>query len=176
MWRPPKDQQVSDKEIIGRRLFGGDYFLKQSSSHGKAGGFKLDRFIETRPGCDLSVDRMGLKTANAEVISILLRDCEKHACDLGKVFSGWAALPVANIRGKPHYLEVKPTPILGVNEYHADVLTAAMDKRERNRAAFALAQLSDFVPPMKTKTSWLSRMWSYIMSIALRGYRIETRR
>lgn len=142
IWQPPKNQPVSDKEYIGRRLFGSDNTIKTTSAKGKEGAFKLEVFLEERDGEELSVDRLGIKHVEDEVASLLAgSDCRTQAKNLGKPFAGWAGFPASFVRQKPHQLDVKATPHDN-NKYHADITTAQLGDREKNLAAFALASIA----------------------------------
>lgn len=151
VWRPPKNQPVSDKECIGRRLFGNDNFVKQTSGKGKTGAVKLDVFLEERNGADLSVDRLGLNQVNYEVsVELLNGDCKEHQISNGKDFSGWAIIKQASfIRVNPHNLDVIATPT-SKNIYHADVKTAHLEKQIRNSKAFCMAALAEYYFPENT--------------------------
>ena len=106
----------------------------------------MDFFLETREGFNLSLDRLGINTAEKGVCSSLLGDCENHASTMQKPFVGWAVMQVMHLRSKPCALEVIPSPTL-TNAYHADALTAALDAQKRNLVAFYMATMANLVYP-----------------------------
>ncbi|MCL4774918.1 MAG: hypothetical protein KJZ98_13305 [Burkholderiaceae bacterium] len=141
MWSPVKGQPVSNKEIVGRRVFGTDYLNKTDSAKGRKDAFKMTVFVEDRPDSNISFDRVGLRNADKAVLQHLRPLCERHAKAKSSVFSGWAALPVEHIRNEPHKYEVTATPD-DENAYHADVFLLGMAPTDRNRVAFVLATLA----------------------------------
>lgn len=157
MWSPVKNHDISDKEIVGRRVFGKDFLNKQTTAKGRALSFKIEVFIEDREGADLSVDRLGIKCPDAGAMALILVDCQQQVLSIGKAFAGWAALSVGHARHKLHALEIVATP-KDCNKYHADVRTGHLSPRERNLAAFALATLATHVEEPRSRTS-LRKGW-----------------
>lgn len=111
MWKPDKNK-VSDKEIIGRRLFGHKIFIAPR----ERGLFKMDIFYDTRLANDLSFDRLGLKTVDKDVVKFLTQQCHQHGSLQNKTFVGWAAIKVSDSKK----LTIQPTPT-EENPYHADL-------------------------------------------------------
>jgi hypothetical protein len=168
MWTPGKSQPLSDKETLGRRLFGKEIINQETTAKGRAGAVRIDHFIETRSGCNLSVDRLGVNNPDQDVLDQVAHLSEKHSKTLEKMFAGWAIFVAKHAMSAPHSLEIKPTP-KDDNKYHADVILSQADKIQRNRVAFALATISNFHPYAKqtgtnsssndTKgSSWLSKL------------------
>jgi len=107
MWKPDKNK-VSDKEIIGRRVFGQKIFIAPR----ERGLFKMDIFYDTRLENELSFDRLGLKTVD----KFLTTQCHQHGNMQNKTFVGWATIKVSDLKK----LTIQPTPT-EENPYHADL-------------------------------------------------------
>ena len=173
MWTPGKNQKLSEKESLGRRLFGDDVEIlnKETTAKGKAGSVRIDHFIETRSGYDLSVDRLGVNAPDQDVLDQLGLLGEQHSETLGKRFAGWAVFIAKHAMSAPHSLNIDPTPN-DDNKYHADVRLGSSGKIERNKVAFVLATISDFRPYQKIaaanspasnlQPSWLARFMRWL--------------
>lgn len=167
MWTPGKNQPLSDKEALGRRLFGDEVLNKETTGKGRAGSVRIDHFIESRPGYDLSVDRLGVNAPDQDVLSQVGLLGKQHSETLGKKFAGWAVFIAKHAMSAPHSLKIDPTPQED-NKYHADVRVGDFGKVERNKVAFALATISDFRPyekqvatttrALRTQKFWLTKL------------------
>jgi hypothetical protein len=93
MWKPDKTK-VSDKEIVGRRVFGKKIFRAPR----ERGLFVPDIFFETRLENDLYFDRLGLKTVDKEVVTFLTPQCQQHGDMQHKKLVGWAAIKVSYLK------------------------------------------------------------------------------
>jgi hypothetical protein len=112
MWKPDKNK-VSDKEIIGRRIFGHKIFIAPP----ERGLFKMELFYDKRFENNLSFDRIGLKTVDKEVVKFLTPQCHEHGKMQNKKFVGWAAIRVSDLKK----LEIQATAS-SENPYHADLM------------------------------------------------------
>ncbi|GGC05244.1 hypothetical protein GCM10011363_22460 [Marivita lacus] len=87
------DQKIHNKELVGRRAFGKDkaIFSDDGRRH-----FKIDVFIDTRPG-GLSVDRLGVGEVIKKRITYLDPLGGAMGEKRGKPFRGWVVLSVTTI-------------------------------------------------------------------------------
>jgi hypothetical protein len=119
MWKPDK-KRVSDKEIVGRRVFGKKIFREPR----ERGLFVPEIFYDTRLENDLSFDRLGLKKVDKDVVRFLTQQCHQHGDMQNKKFVGWAAIKVSDIKkikvSQLEKLEIQATPSQE-NPYHADL-------------------------------------------------------
>jgi hypothetical protein len=168
MWTPPKNQAVSSKEVVGRRLFGEDIFNKTDTSRGREGTLRLDQFMEDRAESDLSVDRLGPNKPDSDVLEILLDSCVVQGINRMAKFRGWGVFLVLQATGNPHNFELKATP-KDDNKYHADVVVSGLDKRERNKVAFTLSQLSRHIPIEGDETGPQRRAKNGVLLAFLKG-------
>lgn len=112
LWKPPSE--VSTKEVIGRRAF-------TSKLKNSGGQYKVDVFLDDRSDSGLSVDRLGVRKADPEVIAKLADLGHALGRKRGRPFTGWAQLRVSDIPG-PSKLKVVQTEAEGEdNEYHAEI-------------------------------------------------------
>lgn len=126
MWKPDKNK-VSDKEIVGRRVFGQKIFKNPGGKH----LFEWKIFYDTRFQNDLSFDRLGLNTIDEKVVKFLTSQCHEHGKQQNKKFKGWAPIKVSDLKkikvSDPNLpnlnqLEIQPTPTTEPdNPYHADL-------------------------------------------------------
>jgi len=113
IWRPPK--LVSPKEFVGRRTFG-TRVLDESEENILP--YKVDIFLDDRFGKNLSVDRLGVRRAEPDVIEFLLPLCDKSAEKRSSKFEGWAQIEVGQITK----LGVHATEAVDEeNPYHAEI-------------------------------------------------------
>ncbi|TGN99658.1 hypothetical protein PN36_35270 [Candidatus Thiomargarita nelsonii] len=109
MWKPDK-KNVSDKEIVGRRVFGKKIFRAPR----ERGLFVPEIFYDTRLENDLSFDRLGLKKVDKDVVRFLTQQCYQHGDMQNKKFVGWATIKVSDIKkikvSQSEKLEIQATP------------------------------------------------------------------
>ena len=140
----PNIETIEDKEILGRRAFGKNIFLNESSNH-----IRMEVFFDNRIENDLSLDRLGVGEAFKKILKKLIPLCEQHQSVISKEFKGWAQLKKEQL--KQH--QVIPTPIYEPEElkniYHADLVREKYrDKELAETLAFALAYIAssnDFI-------------------------------
>jgi hypothetical protein len=111
-WVPPKT--VSKKEMVGRRAFGSKVFeqAKDNVLH-----YKIDVFLDDRLGTGLSIDRLGVRTARPEVLTLLAPLCDQMADKRSTSFVGWAQFRVDDVR-----CGIAATdPVSEDNPYHAEI-------------------------------------------------------
>lgn len=132
MWNPP--DQVSTKEIVGRRAFGKP---EKIFSDKEATRYRIDIFFDDRIDTDLSLDRLGVKQPKQEVLDFLTPLGDALGERMDKKFQGWAQIRVGQLKD----LHVKRTDAEGEdNPYHAEL---NRDNFRNTPAARALAfQLS----------------------------------
>ena len=131
-WTPPN--HVSNKEFVGRRVFGTKAFNKTSNSR----RYKLDVFMDTRLDTGLSVDRLGVKAVCKEVLVFLTPLCETIAKKRNKQFKGWAQMHVNDLLKLK--INIKSTkPDNEDNPYHAEICRTPYETDAALRSlAFAL--------------------------------------
>jgi hypothetical protein len=182
---PPKwlnKSSVSDKEIVGRRVFGPP-FEQRPSAKIPQGAFRLDIFMESRAEAHLSLDRLGLRAADANVLAELSVLCREHAGRVKKPFTGWAGLRVIELSN----LRIVPSEDVVYadrNPYHADLLLD--DYRNRSqmeslcfRLAWQAQRVGLVAPPSlvepqqstadqadarTTVLGWLRAAWRFLKS------------
>ena len=93
IWTPPN--HVSSKEMVGRRAFGSRVFDK---SDDRVLQFRINVFLDERQNTGLSVDRLGVRSAEPEVLTRLLPYCDEMAEHGSTSFAGWAQLSVKDIK------------------------------------------------------------------------------
>lgn len=139
-WTP--QPKISPKEMVGRRAF--TTKLRQPNGH-----YKADVFLDDRIGTGLSMDRLGIRPADAEkVTKELMPLCEAMATKRERPFTGWAQLRVSDVPK----LVVEATEADGeVNPYHAEVnRDNCTDQNHLYMVAFMLATMAsmhEFVEP-----------------------------
>ena len=111
-WVPPKT--VSKKEMVGRRAFGSKVFEKAND---RVLHYKIDVFLDKRKDTSLSVDRLGVRVARPDTLSLLLPLCDRIATNGSTEFVGWAQISAADVhRG------IRATSSVGEdNPYHAEI-------------------------------------------------------
>ena len=111
-WKPPK--HISVKEVVGRRTFGSKVFDR---SAGTTLHFRIDVFMDSRPGTGLSGDRLGVRAAQQEVLQFLYPLCDDMATKGATTFVGWAQISAKDLRGT-----IRATISTGEdNPYHAEI-------------------------------------------------------
>ena len=109
-WTPT--DTVSDKEFIGRRAFGSRVFTNEENVL----RYRIDVFLDSR-GSDLSIDRLGIRKVNDNIVSFLLPLCESMASRGRTTFRGWACLKVGDIKAKVRKTDAENEE----NPYHAEI-------------------------------------------------------
>lgn len=143
MWNPP--DQVSTKEMIGRRAFGKD---KSVFANSEATKYKLNVFLDDRLADDLSFDRLGVRAADSEVVEFLTALGDEIGRKMNKQFRGWAQIKVEDL-GK---LEFKKTDAEGEEKpFHGEL--SREDFRNENAARALAFQLCE----LASRHSFLSR-------------------
>lgn len=130
-WGPPED--IGDKELIGRRVFDDPIFNGELDEAAR-GRLRLDHFMETREGADVSLDRLGRANAEKRVLNYLLPRCLHAANKFSsrKGFEGWAGLQVQKVHSDQKLpLKVQASPVWSdssdendpeMNIYHSHIL------------------------------------------------------
>ena len=112
-WTPPP--AVSKKEIVGRRVFGSRVFDETPLNL----RYKLDTFLDKRIGTRLSVDRLGVRKANSEVLAFLIPLCDSSAIKRSSTFTGWAQISASDLQ----QIGIQSTEAINeINPYHAEIL------------------------------------------------------
>jgi hypothetical protein len=88
-WNPNPDK-VEPEEVVGRRAFGECFAGKSARIPEKY--FRLEVFYEKRGDHNLSLDRLGIRQAQPEVITYLHPFCVQHAEARHDPFTCWAAI------------------------------------------------------------------------------------
>jgi hypothetical protein len=126
-WNPP--DKVQDQEVIGRRI-ANDEIYEGKMDQGSPGRIRLDHFMETRKGGDISLDRLGRSGVDGRVLRYLDVRCQRWAAKFhrSKKFEGWASLKAGVITGDRKVpLSIVASPDAGFeeqlddNEYHAHI-------------------------------------------------------
>ena len=112
IWTPP--QQISEKEIVGRRAFGSKIF---NHRNGEPLRYRISVFEDDRPNTGLSVDRLGVRTPKNAVLEFLEPFCEVMAERGSTTFKGWVQLCVADLRSKISVTDAEGEQ----NPYHAEI-------------------------------------------------------
>jgi hypothetical protein len=126
----PNPTLISDKELVGRRIFGDKIW---DGDHSKEGMwiFRWDHFFDERlveindPNDGLSFDRLGVRRPDKDVLAILRPLAEKEGSDRvpSRQFKGWAVVAVAKLRHQIPSCELRPQRIVKTssegNIYHA---------------------------------------------------------
>ena len=126
MWFPDR-RKVSAKEIVGRRAFGSKVFTPADCKgvKGAPGGFRINVFYEQEQQTDLSLDRLGLRETDPEVLAYLHPVCRNHAERRGTTFICWAAILVSALDREtlePSPIEPdKNWPANDENPFHCDL-------------------------------------------------------
>ena len=142
IWKPPKS--LSPKEIVGRRTFGSRIFDKSDSIL----PYKIDIFMDSRIGENISVDRLGIRQAKPDVIEYLSPLCDKSAFKRSSNFVGWAQIEVSQIEN----LGVHATDAVDEeNPYHAEI------SRLGHQTVKAMRSLAFELCVHASKHSFLSR-------------------
>ncbi len=141
-WEPK--EQISLKEIVGRRAFGSRVFDK---SNGVL-RYNINVFLDTRENVGLSVDRLGMKNVDNCVLNYLKPLCLQLAEKRSSQFVGWAQIKVRQIES----IGIKATLAVNeINPYHAEIIRSEFKTQKSLRAlAFQLcvyASESDFIYP-----------------------------
>ena len=135
MWDPP--DQVSTKEMIGRRAFGKD---KSVFANPEATRYKLGVFLDDRLADDLSFDRLGVRAADSDVVEFLIALGDELGRTRDKQVRGWAQIKADDLRK----LDFKKTDAEGEeNPFHGEL--SREDLRNENAArdlAFQLCELA----------------------------------
>lgn len=144
-WKPRTDK-IGPGEHLGRRLFDTPALVgafDQEPRH----KLKLAHFLEKRPGCEISLDRLGETSIDKRVCRYLGQRAIKAAGDFKdpKQFNGWAVVHFKFLRQPPHGgppISVVPCPIQGFdldeNIYHADALAEKRSYYEMATQLFSL--------------------------------------
>lgn len=151
---------ISDKELIGRRVFGGKVWDGYYSLDGVQ-IFRWDHFFDERlisrdnQDDGLSFDRLGVKRPDANVRATLraLAISEGQGRKPPRAFEGWAVIEVAKLREIYPKLELVPCPIIqpraAANPFHALLKLGCYQERERAREIAAMLCFLASVPPYK---------------------------
>lgn len=125
IWYPPSE--VSQKELVGRRLFG-KANTGLPTDKGDRPLFRVDDFYETREEDDLSVDRLGDPNASRDTLRMItsLADTDASRRDKKRVFNGWATIRVQKFRFPGWVAQITATPTMREdgsveNPWHANV-------------------------------------------------------
>lgn len=145
-WNPDSDK-VSEKETVGRQAFG-RCFVAEGGGGLPAGYFRIDVFYEDRTTEHLSLDRLGMKRVDEDVVRHLTPVADKNGASQNKDFICWAAIKMKALSG----FDIRPKKE-DDNEYHCEL---NLDKyRERQHAellAFKLSHLATRVEPIRGDT------------------------
>lgn len=140
VWYPPPE--VHEKELIGRRLLDRAGKERATSEDGHP-LYDIEDFYDTRLKADLSVDRLGNPNATPDTLREItkLADQEVGRPESNRVFIGWAAIRVQNLRFPGWDAKVAASPTLREdgtveNHWHADI---KRDGFREKRHAYALA-------------------------------------
>ncbi|MEL6728865.1 MAG: hypothetical protein AAFP91_15335 [Pseudomonadota bacterium] len=114
--------------------------------------YKTDVFLDDRLGTGLSVDRLGVRNADDEIVKALSPKGHSLAERMKKPFIGWAQFVVADLNKAK--LKIHKTDAVGEeNPFHAEVCRAhCQDQDDLYRTAFILAVISsnyDLLPPLQ---------------------------
>ena len=139
-WVP--NEQISPKEIVGRRAFGSRVFDK---SNGVL-RYNINVFLDTRVNSGLSVDRLGMKNVDHSVLNYLNPLCHQLAQKRSSKFVGWAQIKVRQIES----IGIRATQAVNENNpYHAEIIRSEFTTPQSLRAlAFQLcvyASENDFI-------------------------------
>ncbi len=137
----PKDQ-ISSKEIVGRRSFGSRVFDKSNGIL----RYNINVFLDTRENTGLSVDRLGMKKVDHSVLNYLNPLCHKSAIKSSSNFVGWAQIYVRQIES----IGIQATQAVNENNpYHAEIIRSEFKTPKSLKAlAFQLcvyASENDFI-------------------------------
>lgn len=170
MWNPSQNE-VSSKEIVGRRAFGKKLY-SESGERGHFRVFRISIFLDDRYDKDLSFDRLGVRRVFADVISFLSPIGLEHGLKLvpKRDFRGWATIKMVDLKN----LVVKPSspPSAGGNPYHADLIRDGYrDKGTAETLAWrlsvhaskmALTEPDESGRPIKKATVFINWIMSWI--------------
>ena len=129
--------------MLGRRAFGSKVFEKAKNSVLR---YKIDVFLDDRKGTGLSVDRLGIRKAQPDVLTFLGPLCDKMADKRPTEFVGWAQIRATDFGG-----EIRATMAVGEdNRYHAEIdRSQYQTDRSLRSLAFELcvhASKHEFIP------------------------------
>ena len=129
-WTPPNE--VSKKEVVGRRAFGSRVFEKEKGPFRLR--YKINVFLDSKDG-DLSVDRLGVRHVEEDVLQFLYPLCNAIAAKGNTKFQGWAQFLVSDLP-----MRVTKTESIGENNpYHAEIDRSNHRSEEAQRSfAFEL--------------------------------------
>jgi hypothetical protein len=156
----PDRTRVSDKELIGRRIFGDRIWDGYYGQHG-AQIFRWEHFFDQRlveadnPNDGLSFDRLGLRRPDRDVLAILRPIAHSDGQNRmpQRDLKGWAVIEVARLRQVYRNYELKPQPILepaaDVNRYHAVFEIRCYQDGDRAREIAVMLSHLASVPPYK---------------------------
>ncbi len=140
-WTAPRE--ISPKEFVGRRAFGSKVFEKEGNSVLR---YKINVFLDERIGTGLSVDRLGVRVAEVEVLTFLRPLCDAMAEKGSTNFSGWAQISAKDVENIIKVIEA----IGEENPYHAEIDRSNYQNVDALRAfAFQLcvyASKHEFIP------------------------------
>ncbi len=141
-WYPPT--HISQKEIVGRRTFGSRVFDKTNGVL----KYKIDIFLDKRTAFNLSVDRLGVRVADRNVVDFLKPLCDESAEKRSSKFNGWAQISVNQIQK----IGVRATEAINEeNPYHAEI------SRSRHQTVSALRSLAFELCVYASKHDFISR-------------------
>jgi hypothetical protein len=145
LWNAP--DQVSTKEIIGRRAF-------TENIRNGAGYYRIDIFLDERDKSGLSVDRLGIRDADDDVVRCLAELGVALGEKRGRPFAGWAQLKVSDIPAKSKLKVTKTVADGEDNPYHAEIAYADTGVVSYNEAFMlsVLAAKLDFLPAPEIPT------------------------
>lgn len=141
----PPDEELHDKEIVGRRAFG--RCKKIFHENNTVLHYRLDVFIDKRPG-GISVDRLGIGDYDKKRLGFL----DTLGVAMGEKrtvrFRGWAQFSVSDLREC-----IQPTEAVGEeNPFHAEVMRDGFPSPEAKRALAyqmcVLASQRDCIPSL----------------------------
>ena len=140
-WVPDK-HVVSGKEYLGRRAFGARVLEAHRLWPTKV-------FYEEPAVATMSLDRLGLKKVDEEVLCFLTPRAHKHAESKKSEFHSWAVFRGSEIAPSVR-VAISPTPDEEDkdNPFHADMdLSAHGERHHRETLASHLAYLASKYPP-----------------------------
>ncbi len=125
IWYPP--EEIGQKELVGRRLLDNPDTTRSTDNDGRP-LLKITDFHESRPGDDLSVDRLGDPNPNRDTLRAItcVADADATNRNPARAFNGWATIRVQNFRFTGWVAELAATPTRSEdgtieNHWHADV-------------------------------------------------------
>lgn len=158
-WKP-SPTAVEPAELVGRRLLAKTY-ERWTVDGVPSGQIRLtqEAFEDTRLGEDLSVDRLGPGAPLARILTRLTEIADDEAAKASKVFSGWVAIAVKELKT----LKVIASPLTraehGIdNPFHADIDRSLF--RQRAQAfqlsvslRFQFQERGQYVAPLRPPVS-----------------------